>query len=351
MGDGLARDEGLVYFVPNTAPGDVVEVLKSSKKKNLCRVTEYKLISAGESRREASCPVYDKCGGCQWQHINYDEQLKQKQQLVTEQLRRFIDESVEVLPILSGPEWQYRNRIQVHVDGPRVGFHEKASDRIVTAEHCQIADPNLLKKLSSLAGQKKGRYEIYLQDNEQAAVRSAEESEERENSSFSQVNEVINQKMLAQILSVMSAPEYVYDLYSGSGNIAFPILQSLACPVEMVELSEKLCFKSQARIREAGWQERATVHQMSVENFLKSHDLKKDSTVIVDPPRPGMNAKICEALNQGAAREILYISCNPSALARDLSLLTAYKLQKVQAFDMFPQSYHVESMVLLQKRR
>lgn len=350
QGDGLGRAEGMVYFAPWTAPGDRIQPTRLEKKKNLCKVHSFKMIQESSTRRKAPCPVFGECGGCQWQHVLYEEQLRQKQQMVLEQLRKVLGDA-QILPIISGPEWQYRNRIQVHVKSGVVGFHKRGSSEIVTAEYCQISDPRLLAVLPQLKTQPDGRYEIYLQDNGEAKLRSAKENEERENSSFHQVNTFVNQELLKSVAALLPADvKKLYDLYAGAGNFTFSLLQLRPeiLQFEMVELSAKLCHEASLRLQSEGLQSRVRVHQSTVDSFIRRTELQNEAVVLLDPPRPGLNSEICTRLNGSKCQEMIYISCNPAALARDLQQLPNYRVEAVQVFDMFPQTFHVETLAKLQ---
>ncbi|HLW83952.1 MAG TPA: TRAM domain-containing protein, partial [Candidatus Sulfotelmatobacter sp.] len=150
-GEGLARLDGKVVLIPYVAPGEVVRASVEQVKKDLFRGRLLEVISSAASRVPAPCPYFERCGGCHYQHLSYDVQVEQKIAVLREVLRRVgkIDFSGEIAAITAEP-WQYRNRIQLHVDRGAVGYFEHGSRRLCAIEHCPIASPALNQAITIL---------------------------------------------------------------------------------------------------------------------------------------------------------------------------------------------------------
>jgi 23S rRNA (uracil1939-C5)-methyltransferase len=359
-GRGVGRFEGAVVFVPNTAPADRVLVCISHLHKNFADAELIQVVEPSPMRVIPPCPVADICGGCTWQHVRYDEQLKQKQSIVQEALRKFSGfQDFTVLPTLPSPkELRYRNRIQIHAQGGKLGFHKRASHDIVNIFDCPITEEGLTKNFAEIREKaspetKSQRIEILRAPNGRVEeIWNGED--ENAAQGFSQVNSAQNENLIAAVVheAKANAPraKRIFDFYSGSGNFSFPF--ALAYPdteIQAVEFSEK----SVAIGRDLQAQVGSSVffQQMKVESFLQKRKVGdfKDCLVLLDPPRTGCASGVTQFLSGTRPAAILYVSCNPATLARDLQPLAkaGFRLQHVQPFDMFPQTDHVETLATL----
>ncbi len=359
-GDGLSRHEGLIYFVPLSAPGDELKVRITETKKNFSRAEIFEIKKASTLRTEPLCPVFGQCGGCQWQHIKYSEQLEQKQIIVTDILRSVVDIKTEILPIIPSPdEFRYRNRIQLKYDGKKLGFYGRKSHEIVDIDDCPITEkvlsdeiPKLKRSLKEKNSGPQDKIEIFIDQNQK--IQSHFQAEENDALAFSQVNRKQNELLVKTVLEWTKncQPTHIYDLYAGSGNFTFPLMNAFPkASLIGVELSEKAVQSAKQKILENN----LSPHKMrfflsDVELFLKRHVLEKNSLVLLDPPRTGCSERTIKYLGSSHIQQIFYVSCNPSTLARDLQRLRLekkWKIRRIQAFDMFPQTSHVESLVEL----
>lgn len=359
-GDGLSRHEGLIYFVPLSAPGDELKVRITETKKNFSRAEISEIKKPSTLRTEPLCPVFGQCGGCQWQHIQYSEQLKQKQIIVTDVLRSVVDTKTEILPIIPSPdEFRYRNRIQLKYDGKKLGFYGRKSHEIVDINDCPITEkilsdeiPKLKRSLQEKNSGPQDKIEIFIDQNQK--IQSHFQFEENDALAFSQVNRKQNEILVKTVLDWTKncQPTHVYDLYAGSGNFTFPLMNAFPkASLIGVELSEKAVQSAKQKILENN----LSPHKMrfflsDVEFFLKRHVLERNSVVLLDPPRTGCSERTIKYLGSSHIQQIFYVSCNPSTLARDLQRLRLekkWRIRRIQAFDMFPQTSHVESLVEL----
>ena len=360
-GAGIARHDGLVIFVPLAAPEDELLVEITTAKKNFAEAKIIDILKPGPSRRTPPCPVANVCGGCNWQHLSEEEQRTQKNALVLETLKKFNpDLNFEYLPLKPSPRTlRYRNRIQPKFHNGRFGFFARNSHDIVEIDDCLITEEVLTKKFSEVrewAEAKKSRdlqrLEMYISENEE--VRYGLITDEDDGIGFSQVNRFQNEDLLATSLEWAGDVQYpqVFDLYAGSGNFTFPLLQKYkSAQVTAVELNPKLVERGRAQSKD----KRLRYFLSDVESYMRRAPIGQQDLVVLDPPRAGASEYIMRALAAAGPQKIIYISCHPVSLARDLKWFFAwsqklgrkYRLSRVQAFEMFPQTDHVETIAEL----
>lgn len=342
-GRGVGRHEGMVVFVPWTAPGDDIRAVIVEVKPSFLVAQVKHWIRRSPFRRDPQCPVFSKCGGCVWQHVTYDEQLRQKQRILESSLKRL--SGFEWLPIVPSPdEYGYRNRIQVRKRGDAIGFLERGTSEIASTKACPIAEQEISAQIPSLSGQPDGRYEISRRKDGRVVAEAGQRDPEA--SLFSQVNTKQNENLIRAALEWVRPlqPKHIWDLYCGSGNFSFPF--AIGFPetsIDAVELSREaiaLAEKQTSRIR---WFAQDCVR------FLKSRQNTPNLLVVLDPPRVGVDAAVIRELGRLKPRNLLYVSCNPMTFARDAERLReeGFALRQVQGFDMFPQTEHVELLALL----
>lgn len=368
-GAGIARHDGLVIFVPQSVPGDQLLVQITNKKKNFAEAEIVKIISPGPSRRVPPCPIANFCGGCNWQHINENEQLQQKQSLVFETIKKFNPTlEFEYLPIQKSPRvFRYRNRIQPKFKNGKFGFFQRNSHQIVEISDCLITEEILTNQFLNVkkwASDKKTRdllrLEMYISDENE--VRYGLITDDDDGVGFSQVNRFQNMDLLQTTLnwaksitadqSLAQNYSQIIDLYAGAGNFSFPLMSEFKnSKINAVELNPKLVARARTRLKDA----RLQFIESDVESYLKKAQIGHNDLILLDPPRMGANEFIMRALAAAKPRKIIYISCHPVSLARDLKWFFewthkfghSYRLSKVQAFEMFPQTDHVETIAEL----
>ncbi len=343
-GYGLAHHNGQVVFVPFSAPGDTLDVKVTSQKKKTLFGEIQKIVTPSALRNPAPCKVFGSCGGCHWQHISYQEQLQWKNRLVLEALKSVVTERTQIHPIISSPkEWNYRNRIRLKWDGKSLGFFKRKSHDFVEAKECLIADNRINQKFQDASIKLKGKppQELTL------SVDGASDI-----SQFSQVNSLVNEALKEVVLEWAQKPSssVIYDLYAGSGNFSFPLQSRFKGSLVGVELSLQSVQLARENIKNLSLRpDQCEFYLSSVDLFLKKNPLLPSSLVIVDPPREGLSNFVVQSLLDSNVSQVLYISCDPATLARDLKLLSAkFKIKQLQVFDMFPQTAHIETLVDLQ---
>jgi 23S rRNA (uracil1939-C5)-methyltransferase len=388
-GDGVARAQGFVVFVPRSAPDDV-GVVDIAMRGSFARAPFSELVSRSASRVDPPCPHYtmDKCGGCQLQHIDYRAQLDAKSGIIRDSIVRIGKRQMEpphVEPSIS--EWRYRRKLTLAMQrrGARwiAGLHPYDSPRTIFAlEDCPITDERVVaiwktimeaQSLLPLASALRGAVRI---DGEMSATFVLEgggawpdaprffdavpalselwwipEKKRRRlmqqrgeastlGASFAQVNAPVAARMQEYVLArVMSyRPTSVIDGYSGAGELALALARA-GTRVSAIELDPDASAHA-ARYLPTGSQSVSG----KVEEVLPS--LLPADVVVLNPPRTGIDGRVTEQLEQcdPAPRAIVYVSCNPATLARDLARMPRYRIAALRAYDMFPQTAHVETV-------
>ena len=337
-GSGVGRHEGKVVFVPFTVPGEEVSVRVLRQKKNFAEAQLIGVDVPSPDRVEPPCPYFGRCGGCAYQHIAYPRQLTLKQAQVEQTLRR-VGRLAEVpmRPIVAAPnQYGYRNRIRVHVAGGDRGFFAQGSNVIVDVEQCAIAAPTVNKALHALRNSpiRDGDYSLRAQGG---------------GPFFEQTNPEVTVELLAVVRdSVARGQALLVDAYCGAGLFA----KHLADLFEQVVGIEENANAIEHARRKTAPHERYVHGDVAANlgDILAAHDSAR-TTVILDPPTTGIEARVSDLLLATPPAEILYISCNPGTLARDLAVLCrSYTLESVTPLDMFPQTAEVEVVARLTRK-
>jgi tRNA/tmRNA/rRNA uracil-C5-methylase (TrmA/RlmC/RlmD family) len=348
-GSGVGRLNDFVFFIPLTCPGDTVKARITRLKKNYAEAELIEILEASPHRVKAPCPVFGQCGGCQWQHVNYEEQLHQKQMIVEQALSRMAkEEGAAIFPVIPSPDqFNYRNRVQFHAEGAKVGFYQRLSHTLIEFKECLIAEKPINEELAKIKIERKA----YL-DNEKIEVSIAQDKRivrslskaYGEEAGFSQVNTRQNLNLQTYIQKLIGKPSGsgdLLDLYCGNGNFSFT-LNELGWSIHGVDSNrEAIITARKMALKNMNF----TTADVSSEVKNLAIKEKKFETIVLDPPRIGADEKLWENLSRLGAQKIIYISCNPATFARDwarLKSIMPVKLISVQPFDMFPQTFHVE---------
>jgi tRNA/tmRNA/rRNA uracil-C5-methylase (TrmA/RlmC/RlmD family) len=334
-GKGVARHEGMVVFVPFVAPGESVTARIVRRKKNFAEAELVEILTPSLDRVAPPCPVFGHCGGCSYQHLTYERQLAVKAAQVEQTLRR-VGKLAEVpmRPIVPAPKpYGYRNRIRVHKAGGVVGFYMTDGQTLVDVEQCPIAAPQVNASLAKLrkSGVPDDDYSLRAPGG---------------GPYFEQTNAEVTRELVAFAgRTVRRGQQLLVDAYCGAGLFA----HSLAPHFENVVGLEENDMAVETARRAALPHERYVAGEVSMQlaDVLAAHDAAR-TTVILDPPATGIAPRVAELLLAGAPSEILYVSCNPATLARDLAQLTkSHRLESVTPFDMFPQTAQIEAVAHL----
>lgn len=330
-GKGVARNQGKVFFVPFTAPGDVVTARVKRQKKNFAEAEVVSFATQSPNRVKPACPYFTACGGCVYQHMSYDAQLAIKSKQVADTLRRVGKlDAVPMQPIVGSTNpYGYRNRIRVHRADGVTGFFRFESRHLVDVEQCVISKPEVNKALKKLRSSKAEDGDYSLRAPGGAGP------------FFEQTNEQITRALVELVGRTLKRDQdLLVDAYCGGGLFAKSLLDHAA---RVVGIESNGAAIEHAR-------RSATAKESFVQGDVANHlgDILAQSeaaktTVLLDPPHEGLEARVSDLLLASGPAEIGYISCNPATLARDLALLkSAYRIESVTPFDMFPQTAEVE---------
>lgn len=342
-GRGVGRADGIVVFVPGTAPGDRVRVQVSSEKPRFFEAQLIEILKPGPGRRNPPCSVAQRCGGCCWQHVDYSVQIAAKEKILRDSLRAL--EKIAPIPwkpfIPAPEEFHYRNRIQIHVEEHGVGFFAKGSRDLVVTDDCLISDPKLNERMRLLE-RRPGRRRVELALTLAGEVIAHEGSRDPEVSLFGQVNTAQNEKLKTLLVeAIAGAPDWLMDLYCGSGNLTVPLAEKFPqASILAIDYSrESIARAKNLKLARVCWLAGDVAIHLANEKIRNGYGV-----VVLDPPRDGVSKAALAQILRLRPREIIYVSCNPMTFARDAQRLMekGYRLRNVQGLDMFPQTEHVE---------
>lgn len=385
-GVGIGRINNKVIFIPSTTIGDIVEINSYLDKGNYLETTNYKIIYYSKDRQIVKCPYYNKCGGCQIMHIPYNKQLKYKIDKVKNILEKY--SNIDIIPTIEkSQEYKYRNKITFHVQNNKIGYYELKSKIFIEINNCLLISDKMNEVLSIIKENipldnidnivlKESNNElmvvfntinnrdininndvfnnmvssIYINDkliygsstitmnlDKYKYVVSAD--------SFFQVNISIAHSMYNYIKgNIRSNKPRLLDLYCGTGSIGIYLADKCKY-VEGIEINKDAIDNANINKK---------INNINNINFkcinANKINYKKGSfdVIVIDPPRSGLDKKTTHMIRNITSKYIIYVSCNPITLSRDINNLNdMYTLTNIKLFDMFPNTYHVESVALL----
>jgi tRNA/tmRNA/rRNA uracil-C5-methylase (TrmA/RlmC/RlmD family) len=349
-GEGIARHDQFVIFVPFVIPGERAEITITEVRKHYARGRLVRLIEPSPDRVSPPCPYFGACGGCQYQHVRYDRQIQWKQQQVVELLRRvggFVDPPVRA-PIPCPAPYGYRNRIMVRSqwNGAEkrlvIGYLHHANRLVVDVEQCAIAEPALNQQLLEVrrTPPPKGGLKVTL--------RIPPDDWQVPHDSFFQNNFQLLPALVRTVGERLgeSNVRHLIDAYCGVGFFAISLAPQLDSFIG-IELDKPAIRSAHANAAAHGAQNGQFICG-AVEDLLPAAVQQLDpakTAVILDPPRRGCHRTGLETLLTAGPIQIIYVSCHPATLARDLNILCrngVYRLVDLTPLDMFPQTQHLE---------
>jgi 23S rRNA (uracil1939-C5)-methyltransferase len=352
-GKGVAREKGKAVFVPYTIEGEIVSAEIVREKKQFAEAELVEVKETSPHRVEPQCPYFGRCGGCAYQHISYEHQLAIKWRQVRNALQRIGKlKDVPLRPIIPSPkQYAYRNRITVHAQDGVIGFFRRDSHRLLDIECCPISRDEVNHALAELRAQRHVRDGHYtLRASTSARV-------------FSQTNDALANALRDLIVDLVSPnQEILIDAYCGAGFFAKALLDKF----ERVTGIDWDKFAIDAARENATAKETYIAGDVEMElqrvvavhlnrppsgNETANGRLKSiaPTTIIVDPPATGLTEGVRKAIIDLAPTTLIYVSCNPPTLARDLKELRGkFAINSVTPLDMFPQTAEIEVAVHLQ---
>jgi 23S rRNA (uracil1939-C5)-methyltransferase len=329
-GKGVARDEGKALFIPFTIDGERVTARIVREKKKFAEAELIDVVGPSPHRVAPECPYFGRCGGCSYQHISYGHQLELKAGQV-EQVMRRIGRLAEppMRPIIPSPlPYAYRNRITVHAEDNVVGFYRRNVHKLMDIERCPVAAPEVNNALAQLrAGRvRDGHYTLRAHSGPRV---------------FAQTNNAVADALAGFIAGCFAGEEkLLIDAFCGAGFFS----KRLAPQFERVIGIDWDRFAIAAAQENAAASETYVAGDVTVElrSVLQQSDLKS-TALIVDPPATGLSPEMRRAILDAPPRTMIYVSCNPPTLARDIAeLQRRFSILSVTPCDMFPQTAEIE---------
>jgi 23S rRNA (uracil1939-C5)-methyltransferase len=351
-GKGVAREQGKAVFVPYTIEGELVSAEIVREKRQFAEAELVEVKESSPNRVAPECQYFGRCGGCAYQHIDYQHQLAIKWRQVRDALQRIGKlKDVPIRPIIPSPKhYAYRNRITVHAQDGVIGFFRRDSHRLLDIERCPISREEINRALAKL------RERRHVPDGHYA-LRTAFEPRV-----FSQVNDHVAQKLRNLIVELVPPnQDLLIDAYCGAGFFAKALLDKFERVIGIDRDRFAIAAaKESANDKEtyiAGDAESELQKVGAVHPNRPAHDSNMQSarlrsiaptTMIVDPPATGLTEGVRKAISDLAPETLIYVSCNPPTLARDLKELQhRFAINSITPLDMFPQTAEIEVVVHL----
>ena len=382
FGRGIAKIDGKTYFVEYALPNETVdiEIIKDKSKYCVAKVNDFINMT--------DCPYYLDCGGCHILHQKYNEQLKFKETKVKEIVKKYLDNDVKVNDIIYSEQYNYRNKIVLHANGKKIGFYKSKTNDITEIDKCLLVDDKINNVITDLNKYFKkypftGEAKIRVTDNEimlsitgdvnknikdfincDVLIINDEYLTDKKyligtldnlkfkisDKSFYQVNIYNTINLYNQVINFYKENNYktVLDLFSGTGTITLLVskyVESIT-GIEIVEdaVEDANFNKDLNNIKNANF------ICGKVEDYIDK--FKEIDSIIVDPPRSGLDNKTIKNILRIKPKSICYVSCEVNTLVRDLKLLNDnYEIINITPVDMFPNTYHVESVAILKLSR
>ena len=389
-GRGISRSSGKVYFIENALKDEDVSITLLKEKKKYCEAKLKEISNISKDRTEAKCKYYNVCGGCQLMHIKEEKQEEFKKEKVEEILKKFLKYNKDVNDIVFSKNFNYRNKVVLHVKDNKLGFYKNKTNELIEIDKCLLLNPVINDLISYLKNY------IELKDIEKITIKVGNKTNEVmliidgsiakyqklleivdvliinekvmttkdyitsyignkkyiiKRNSFFQVNYDISTRMYNKVKDVIvkEKSKNVLDLYCGTGTIGIYISDVVSKITGIEVISDAI--ESANINKKINNVENIEFILGKVEDKLDFISNNNIDTVIVDPPRSGLHKKVIPILEKISPKTIIYVSCDPITMARDINLLSNnYELVEVTPYDMFPNTYHVETVCVLKKK-
>lgn len=370
-GSGLAFAEDLTLFVPLAVPGDHVRVRINRIKRRTSFAEIVTILEPGPDRIDPACVHFGICGGCDFQQLNYRAQLSAKADIIRDCLHRIGKIDIDEVAVIGSPqEFGYRSRAKWHLDRMEraIGYFKRDSHDVVNVEKCPILTPEAQSVLDDLAANidwamlwddtaeveavcgDGGRSSIFSgsipEMTDEVTVTVAGEEFSFSARSFFQANRLLAGQLVETALGGASGSTAL-DLYCGVGLFAIPLARKFERVIGVEDNSIAVGFAKKNAARSG--LKNIEFRRSGVRDFLRSSELASTDLILIDPPRAGAEKGVIETIAGLRPKQISYVSCEPSILARDLRILldAGYRIDTIVGLDLFPQTHHVETVVRL----
>ncbi|MEN2994288.1 MAG: 23S rRNA (uracil(1939)-C(5))-methyltransferase RlmD [Thermodesulfovibrio sp.] len=373
LGEAIGKYNGKVVFIPYAIPGETVKAKIIKDEGDYLRAQIIEIIEPSFFRENPPCKLFGICGGCSFQHITYSYQTKLKEIVVMEQLKRIggieNPEDLTNLTLKAENPYNYRNRADFSINRENLlGFKIRGTHRFLHVEYCHIMHDKINKILSILQGKtpKRKTHNITIRygiNTGSWLIQPEMDTEDIETGqkfynerllgyefiisapSFFQVNTYQAEKLIQTVLNYITKDDKtVIDAYAGVGTFTVFLAQRVE---HVIAIEESRSAYKDAQINIKNF-DNITYLCEKTEQALFKPNIKAD-TIVLDPPRIGCMKEVLQAIAEKNIRKVIYVSCEPSTLARDIRYLKekGYKLREIQPIDMFPQTYHIENVALI----
>jgi len=369
QGRGIVKLNNKIVFVDKSVPGEIInyKIKEEHKKFNIGEVISYdKEIS---NQQEYDCPYYKECGGCQISKLSYQQQLLYKKEKVNDILKKYCNLDIDLEIMGSDKKLQYRNKVIFHVKDNKIGFYEENTNKLIEIDKCLLVNDkvnNIISKIMIRNASKDimdvfyGKVDnnqiisllendvtsLIIYDKVYKTIYGKDKIKEKldnlsfyiSSDSFFQVNTKQAENLYHKVLeySNLDNNKRVLDLYCGTGTISIYLARYAQ---EVIGDAVENALKNNI------------TNCKFINKSASDITFNNIDVIIVDPPRSGLDNKLKNTLLKSNVDRIIYISCNPITLARDLNVLKEkYDIIDITLFDMFPQSYHVENVCLLKHK-
>ena len=401
-GRGVGKKESKVYFIEGATFGETCDIEIIKEKKNFTEARKLNTTSQSPYYTQPPCPYYYECGGCTIMDINYDRQIKLKKNLITKAIEKTCDIEIDDLEIITSENLSYRNKIRLQVDKKgRLSYNKKSSNDLVDIKDCLLANNHIRKNLEkiqnlviSIVGNlgniireisiRSNSFEIllniyskeeeklykYLKENykdlpyniniinkkkiktigkDHLIYKLKDKSFKVSKDDFYQVNDYQIENLYENARNYLEKDKKLLDLFCGSGISSIALNDDKIVGIEINKSAIKDAKENARRNNLENYKFIDKNAKYIDQRFIEK---EKIQTVTVDPPRAGLDKEIIKTLAKTKIKNIIYISCNPQTLARDIKRFMdrGYELREIKAVDMFPQTMHVESVVLMTRK-
>ena len=381
--DGIGYIDGKVAFVSNALPNEIVNAKIIKENKNYYECETQEIIEKSKNRIKPACPYFNECGGCSYMHVTHEDEVEYKVNALKEILKRNAVIDANVSTIISNNELGYRNKLSLKVENYEFGFYKEESHEFIKIDECPLASLAIrnIFKLKEYLKFKEGNILIRSNFNDEIIIKINSESSvdlniEKLKEHIKLVGIIINQKVLYgedffieqvhnyfykvninsffqinlnildKVINLLRKKEYntVADLYCGVGTLGIPLKKQKLYGIEIVK--EAVIDA----IYNAKINKQDNKYLLGSAEAINKINAKID-TIIIDPPRAGLNKKTLDFLINYQSDNLIYMSCNPMTLAKNLkSLSTVYNIEEVFYLDMFPRTKHIECVSVLSRK-
>ena len=384
FGRGITYINDKICFVDNALPNEKVEIEITKEKKKYLEAKIIKILEKSEDRIKPLCPYSNECGGCNLSHLSYEKENDFKYNKVKDLIKKFIKEDIELKGIVYDKEYEYRNKIVLHGNNNVSGQYKKISNDIVNIDKCLLVNNrineiikllksnsieeatiktsnNLNKILLDIKGninnidELKSKVDVLIINNKLLSTNKSIISNIGNNkyylssNSFFQVNRFLTESLYNEVLNIVKTinPCEVLDLYCGTGTIGIYI--SNYCRKIVGVDYNKSNIEDANKNKELNNCTNISFICNKVENIIDNY--KNIDLIIVDPPRSGLDDHTRDILKKMMSKTIIYVSCDPVTLMRDLKdLKEKYNIKYIKPFNMFPRTYHCEAIAVLERK-